>query len=303
VTGRAVRPRPNVIALRDDRRLAWYEFGDPDGVPCVYMPGTPESGLAGGCYDRAAREAGVRWISVDKPGYGHSDPKPRRRLVDWPADVSELTDHLGLGSFAVVGESGGGPHALAVAHANPVDTHVVVLLGSAGLGGDTSVPPGMTLLNTLLFRCMQITPGLVRAPLAVMSYLVRHEGTFPRIMGLLGRGVPEVDRVAMSDPEYDVRFGAGYGAFRQGSRAAADELVMLRGSWGFAVSEVRVPVHMWHGKLDANVPFSMAQGLSRELPQVTTHFYDDAAHAVGFQHREAVMDVVATRKSPVDGGP
>ncbi|MFC3577430.1 alpha/beta fold hydrolase [Streptomyces yaanensis] len=72
------------LRLSDGRRLAWYEFGDQAGTPCLYMPGTPEFGLAGGCYGAAADKAGVRWISIDIPGYGHSAPCPRRTLAQWP---------------------------------------------------------------------------------------------------------------------------------------------------------------------------------------------------------------------------
>src|SRR6478672_10796406 len=107
------------LRLADSRQLAWYEYGDAAGSPCIYTTGTPASGLAGGTYDKAAAEAGVRWISVDKPGYGHSDLQPGRTLLDWPADVRALADHLGLERFAVAGESGGGPFALALAYALP----------------------------------------------------------------------------------------------------------------------------------------------------------------------------------------
>src|SRR4051812_16891061 len=59
---------PESLRLAEGRALAWYEYGDAAGLPCVYTTGTPASGLAGATYDKAAAEAGVRWISVDKPG-------------------------------------------------------------------------------------------------------------------------------------------------------------------------------------------------------------------------------------------
>src|SRR5689334_19381476 len=100
------------MTLPDGRVLAWYEYGDPDGVPCVYTTGTPASGLMGELYDDAAREAGVRWISVDKPGYGASSFDPQRSLRGYAADVRALLEHLGLDRVAAAGESGGGPHVL-----------------------------------------------------------------------------------------------------------------------------------------------------------------------------------------------
>ena len=58
-----------------------------------------------------ARRLGVRVISPDRPGIARSDPQPRRRVLDWPADVAELADQLELATFAVIGWSAGGMFA------------------------------------------------------------------------------------------------------------------------------------------------------------------------------------------------
>ena len=97
-----------VITLADGRRLRWHEFGDPDGSPVIYTAGTPVSGLGGALYDHAARAAGLRWISPDKPGYGGSDYHRERSLVSWADDLAALASHLGLDRFALAGESGSG---------------------------------------------------------------------------------------------------------------------------------------------------------------------------------------------------
>lgn len=289
-TGLAV----HTLRLADGRLLAWYEFGDPEGVPCLYVPGTPESGLAGSCYDRAARRAGVRWISVDKPGYGLSDPLWNRSLVGFAADLGELADQLELASFVVVGESGGGPHALAAGVALKERTEAIILLGSAGAGGCTGVPGGMTPVNTLLFWCLRFGARGVRIPLALMALTLRHETRLAAIARVLERGVPDADRTAASDVEYALRLHAVPDAFRQGSRPAAEELALIHGEWDFEPQDVTVPVHMWHGRGDANVPIALAEDLSRRLPSVTTNFYPESAHAVGFERRAEVMEVASS---------
>ena len=57
----------------------------------------------------------MRLVGVDRPGMGRSSFKLRRRFLDWPDEVAELADRLGLNRFAVVGFSGGGPYAAACA--------------------------------------------------------------------------------------------------------------------------------------------------------------------------------------------
>ena len=104
------------ITLSDGRSLGFQRLGDPDGCPLFFFHGTPGSRLVLSQNDRIAQIPGLHLILPERPGYGLSDPKPGRVLLDWPNDVVELADYLGLDSFAVAGESGGGPHALACAY-------------------------------------------------------------------------------------------------------------------------------------------------------------------------------------------
>src|SRR6185437_13977043 len=122
----------DVVTLADGRRLRWYEFGDPDGLPVVYTAGTPVSGLGGGSYDASARAAGLRWISPDKPGYGGSDFHPGRSVASWSDDVAALADRLGLNRFALAGESGGGPFTLVAAHLLTDRVSVAAVIATAG---------------------------------------------------------------------------------------------------------------------------------------------------------------------------
>ena len=85
--------------LPDGRKLGYAEGGEPKGVPVFYFHGFPGSRLEATLFPAA----GVRLIGVDRPGYGLSTARPWRKLADWPADIAELADHLGLKRFGVVG--------------------------------------------------------------------------------------------------------------------------------------------------------------------------------------------------------
>ena len=107
----------DTIKLVDGRRLGWAEFGDPQGLPLFYFHGFPASRLEGKLIEGAALRNGIRVIASDRPGYVISDFQPGRRLLDWPCDVKALADRLSIDRFMVLGVSGGGPNALACAHA------------------------------------------------------------------------------------------------------------------------------------------------------------------------------------------
>lgn len=52
---------------------------------------------------------GIHLVHFDRPGYGESDPDPKRTVKSLVLDIEELADQLELGSkFYVIGASMGG---------------------------------------------------------------------------------------------------------------------------------------------------------------------------------------------------
>src|ERR671935_3108654 len=105
--------REGTVKAPDGRTLAYVERGAPDGVPVIVCHGTPGSRLTRHPDRELYERHGVRMVVYDRPGYGRSDPKPGRTVADAAADIEAIADELGLDRFAVVGGSGGAPHALA----------------------------------------------------------------------------------------------------------------------------------------------------------------------------------------------
>ena len=101
--------------LADGRRLALSLSGDPSGEPVFYLHGTPGSRVGPRPTDEELIKSRVWLISFDRPGYGRSDRLEARTVADVAWDVKAVADEFGLEQFAVLGRSGGGPHALACA--------------------------------------------------------------------------------------------------------------------------------------------------------------------------------------------
>lgn len=79
--------------LQDGRELAWLELGDPEDPVVFVFHGTPGSRLQVSFDVGPINAAGVRFIAVDRPGFGHSTFQRVRRLTDWAAEspVSRTT--------------------------------------------------------------------------------------------------------------------------------------------------------------------------------------------------------------------
>ena len=93
----------NIVQLPDGRSLAYAEYGDPTGFPVFLFHGLPGTRLSWGLIPDHPFPPGLRIIAPDRPGYGKSDPKHGRTMLDWPDDIASLADELNLEQFAVVG--------------------------------------------------------------------------------------------------------------------------------------------------------------------------------------------------------
>lgn len=91
-----------------------------------------------------------------------------------------------------------------------------------------------------------------------------------------------------------IEYEAVADALRPGTRAAVQELVLLKRPWAFPLSEVKTPVHLWHGALDRNAPIAHARGLARELPDATLHVGESSGHDIGHDRSDEIMSVLAS---------
>jgi pimeloyl-ACP methyl ester carboxylesterase len=276
-----------VITLADGRRLHWHEFGDPDGSPVIYTAGTPVSGLAGASYDQAARAAGLRWISPDKPGYGGSDYHPERSLLSWADDLATLAGHLGLDRFALAGESGGAPFTLAAAHQLASRVRVVALIAAGGPFSPAE-RAGMKPRIRVMDWLARNAPVLNAVPVATMRWELAIPAWRERSLRREMAATPEAKHAALR-----IEFDAVADALRQGPRGTVQELALIQRPWPFPLSEVSTPVHLWHDALDRNAPIAFARRLTRELPDATLHVSDSSEHDVGLDRSdEVVSDLV-----------
>ncbi|XP_022144648.1 uncharacterized protein LOC111014285 isoform X2 [Momordica charantia] len=104
------------IKLRDGRHLAYKEHGVPRNKAKYKIVSV--HGFDSCRHDTVAARVlapelveglGIYIVSFDRPGYGESDPDPKRTVKSTAMDIAELADQLALGSkFYVIGGSMGG---------------------------------------------------------------------------------------------------------------------------------------------------------------------------------------------------
>ena len=267
----AIARTMQTVTLRDGRRLGFAEFGAKNAYPVFYFHGWPGSRLEAGFFD----VPGTRLIGVDRPGYGLSDPQPNRKLADWPRDVEQLADQLGLDKFAVIGMSGGGPYAMACAYFLKDRLTKVAII--AGLGPPEA--PGMSRNRVGLLLDVGNRPLTSAVLGTLMRALIRNpvaDQHFHRIRARVPAG--SRDAIAMT-PEFLQML---LSSFREGLRASAkgptSDARIYGEPWPFTLADIKVPVTIWHGTGDIQVPVSIGRHYAKFIPNARATFPEDEGH-------------------------
>lgn len=277
------------LTLRDGRSLGYAEYGNPRGEPAFYFHGHPGSRLEAQLAHEAALSRGVRVIALDRPGYGRSDLQPRRKILDWPTDVAEAADMLGVARFAVLGASGGGPYALACAHAIPQRLTKVGIISGVGPYDAPGVTEGMRWQNRVGFKLGARFPVLARLIMWSMARQVRRNPE--RVVEAIAKAMSGPDAEVARRPQVRRALAAIIAeAFRQGSRGAARDVVLLGRPWGFRLEEITTKVHLWQGEADTLVPAAMGRYQAERIPGCRARFFPAEGHLLVIDHMTEIVD-------------
>jgi pimeloyl-ACP methyl ester carboxylesterase len=265
------------VRLPDGRVLGVERLGRPGGTTVLAFHGLPGSRLDFLSDSRACAQAGVELIAVDRAGFGLSSPQPGRVPLDWAGDVAALADALGVERFAVLGYSAGAKYALACAYALPERVRVAgVLSGSAPPempGWDEGMIPPERFAQ---WASLHAAP-LARACWVALGALARR---LPGpVMEGFARSLDGPDRALADQPRVReaLRMSLLEG-LRQGGAAIVEDYAVEGRAWGFELARIEVPVLLWHGDRDDEVPLAHARWMAGRIPGASLEVVRDAGH-------------------------
>jgi len=227
--------------LSSGRRIAFREYGDPQGYTVVLAHGNLNSSQFNPCWDKTQdKTKAIRLIAVDRPGYGDSSFMKDRSYIDWAKDINELTTLLSIDKFVVAGYSSGGPHALSCV----LDERLIgpsKALGACVISGDG---PYAEQEGTLQ-RMYGLQQGFSLEDAVERTKIVYHEmkAGYEAITDNTKR------TMALADIEH---------AVKQGFQGAAQDSVLESRFWGFSLKSISKPVRFWHGSEDTDVPVDIS---------------------------------------------
>ena len=292
-----------MIPLRDEifirgngQRVAFSEYGDTNGEPVMFCHGWPSSRLMAQFTHDAARELGVRMISPDRPGIADSSFVAKRRLLDWAPLVTELAGFLKLERFRVLGISGGAPYAYALAWTMPERVRAVAVVSGAPNIAELNDHSGLlALYRWLMFADQKFHPTLCRFGFRLARPFLSLRPP-RRSRPWLLKFLQPCDADSLRDElAFEACFESQRRAWKTSAEGVLADAQLFAQPWGFSLSELRVPVRLWHGDSDRSFSLGMAREMAEKIPHCSLRVIERAGHySVPIRHiREILADLIA----------
>ncbi len=263
--------------LRDGRTLDLLDNHHKSDSAVLFHHGTPGNSTSWRAWIDELADGEFRAIAASRPGYALSDRKRGRKVVDVVNDLSQLLDEFEIKRFVSVGWSGGGPHALAMS----LDTRCAGVITLAGVGQfgqpDLDFLEGMGPENIEEFGISLKGEGPLRDWMNANAAEMQHvtgTGLREAFGGLIGKADKEVLAGDFAeDMAAEMRRALSHGF----DGWIDDDLAFVQG-WGFDLSGIKVPVHLWQGDDDFMVPHSHSRWLASKIPTAELNFIPDEGH-------------------------
>jgi len=251
-------PKPLPVGVMDGlvdvgggRSFSYRAFGAETGYPLIALHGTPGSRLKFLAADSVARSLGIRVIAPDRWGYAATSAHPAPSLAGFAEDLVRFADRLGLERFSLLGVSGGGPYASAVAAELPdrvVSLALVAAVGPIAGEEDDEISP----FHRFCFGALARRSSAVALVFRAFRAVLRVSPTIGMRMAMLR--VAASDREVLRCESVAIRLGETFlEGLRPGVVGPVTDLALFGRPWDIDLRRASIPARLWMGSVDARL--------------------------------------------------
>ncbi|QKV18376.1 alpha/beta fold hydrolase [Oricola thermophila] len=278
------------------RRADHIVIGDDEGRPVLYFP--LDYGLIRwpASAEVSAERRGLKVIVPIRPGYGHTSPaRSREELVDTiVSDTVAVLDHYGVERCPVIALSADSFFVFHLAHAHPGRVSAII-----------NCSTGLPLFNRTQYQRMHkwhrfILANARYAP-AMLPFMVKAGFSLARRIGKRGfvhavYGESPADVRTFENPEVMEAMVLGsevcLSDWHSAHEAFASEAILQQRDWRPVVDACNVPVHIWQGHQDPQMPMGTVREMQAEFPRFVFHEDPDAGQLIFFKDWPQILDQV-----------
>ncbi|MFD2466047.1 alpha/beta fold hydrolase [Amycolatopsis silviterrae] len=268
----------------DGRILAGASFGPLDGRPVLFVAGAA-TGRSMRFAEDLLDEAGVRLLTMDRPGIGKSTVDPQRTLASTAADYRTFAESAtGESAIPVVANSQGGVFGLAAAQAGWVSRLVLVSpadeLAYSAIAA--MLPAEATQLAVLAREDPQAAADVLRT------------FTAESMEAMVLNGAHESDRAFYTSPDFHplYRRSLAEGFANDGAGYVCDTLIAMR-PWELRFAEIPTPVMILFGAHDLGHSPDHGATLTRRIPGARREVVPGAGGALLWTHSGEVLKALS----------
>ena len=263
------------IQAPNGRVISFADFGEDNKIPAFYCHGGPGSRNSVKGNSDKDNENLIRFIGVDRPGYGNTSPLPGRTINDWTDDLLLIAEHLNIEKFYMIGVSTGGSYSLATAARFP--DRVLGVLVCCGMSDMRWASSNANMPGVEQYVGLSREEAYQKAVQDMgedgSRMLSNDEKT-----GNSNLSAP--DLAYIQKPENIERF-IDNATFAQGVTGYADDRLADCSDQGwssFEVNNVSCPVNIIHGEVDTIVPVAHAEHTAEIVNDSELKIYPDHGH-------------------------
>lgn len=265
------------------RAVVYLDEGKEHWQPVVFVGGSGTSGRVFALLEflRTTREnLKLRFIAVERNGFGHTAFDETLGYADYAGDVEELLAHLGIKQFSLFAISGGGPYSAEIASRNP-DRLISVHLAAA----ITNLDPE----SSFCFAPSEALSFFTENPMVWFGFAA--DSPIHKIPGF-----------------QDAAFDDAARTFNMGGQVA-DTAALHHELQLYCVEQkipdlslVNVPVFLYYGEEDTSAPIdphALRWQSAYSSVEAKQRFYPNEGHDVQYRHFDQILVDIAGKSNRI----
>lgn len=262
----------------DGHKIYYYTYGNPKGMPLVFIHGFPGTGRQGLLLlQDSPYEKDFFLIAVDRPGYGNAEYQNDFTLKKFAENADQLITLLGFDKFIVFSVSGGGPYAAAVSY---FYGHRVIR--TVSINGVARMDLKKFLFLNQSQKKMYLFNKLLPKPAKKFVAERIYNKNITNIDNILTsdfRDFSPRDRQALEDPVTGpFLFETFKFSLMGGPYGLLSDIQLYLDPWGFEIRDIKVPYYLYHGDKDDIVHPIWSQFMMNELTDVRFKMFEGEGH-------------------------